>query len=496
MIKNFEITADTTQKILKNLPHSVVPLLESWQQIYDKSLNETKKSGKSYVDNYIAKLVKLAEVLDSHVKENPVAAKEVLQSVSTISQKGYPHLYIEANFDKSPDYNLAYDNGVANCDSEIDLSSTLRNTIRSVVNADSSLLNDACTVVKNIKDCSEKVYFNGRDYNPATVENTQKRNFLQWMKNKLADNKKDIAKNELIYEKDGYFSGHTSLKYNDGNLIYRYEQLTGDSSGVGYTTATKTKSYYLSEQEQVLVEKIIETKNPNLLKKLMKAVKDDDLEMKGLAKDYLKYQRNAEKETIKEIENTPEKAVYSFGEGKDALILSIAEKTEFNEVMSPTGDPMRFSEKHLKLELSRDNEAIYNLSELVDSKFSYYKGYERNRIDVIKDLSKKLWDDNSKNSSIAKKLLSMINGNPLIDEMNKQIGLIKDAQNRELNNSKLAKVRNMVAKLADKVAEVTRTEKIVQKFTDGKKIADVEISVEKKAWEKKVSDKILGKINE
>ena len=305
MIKNFEITADTTQKILKNLPHSVVPLLESWQQIYDKSLNKTKKSGKSYVDNYIAKLVKLAEVLDSHVKENPVAAKEVLQSVSTISQKGYPHLYIEANFDKSPDYNLAYDNGVANCDSEIDLSSTLRNTIRSVVNADSSLLNDACTVAQNIKDCSEKVYFYGGEYTPAVFENTQKRNFLQWMKNKLADNKKDIAKNELIYEKDGYFSGHISLKYNDGNLIYRYEQLTGDPSGVGYTTATKTKSYYLSEQEQVLVEKIIETKNPDLLKKLVKVVKNGNSGMDGLAEGYLKYQQNTDNK--KSPENEPNK---------------------------------------------------------------------------------------------------------------------------------------------------------------------------------------------
>lgn len=302
MIKNFEITADTTQKILKNLPHSVVPLLESWQQIYDKSLNETKKSGKSYVDNYIAKLVKLAEVLDSHVKENPVAAKEVLQSVSIISQKGYPHLYIEANFDKSPDYNLAYDNGVANCDSEIDLSSTLRNTIRSVVNADSSLLNDACTVVKNIKDCSEKVYFNGSDYNPATVENTQKRNFLQWMKNKLADNKKDIAKNELIYEKDGYFSGHASLEYNKGNLIYKYEELIGDSVGAGYTEVSKANLYYLSEQEQVLVEKIIETKNPDLLKKLVKVVKNGNSGMDGLAKDYLKYQQNTDNKKSPENE--------------------------------------------------------------------------------------------------------------------------------------------------------------------------------------------------
>ena len=299
MIKNFEITADA---ILKNLPHSVVPLLESWQQIYDKSLSKTEKSGKSYVDNYIEKLVKLAEVLDSHVQNNPVAAKEVLQSIDLIAQKDYPHLYIEANFDKSPDYDLAHDDGIANCDSEIDLSSTLRNTIRSVVNADSSLLNDACTVVQKIKDCSEKVYFYGGDYKPAIFENTQKRNFLQWMKDKLDGKEKDISQSELIYEKNGYFKGYTSLEYNKGCLIYRYGELVGDSGGVGYVEVPKTQLYYLSEQERILVEKIIETKNPGLLKNLVKAVKNGNSGMDGLAENYLKYQQNTEKKKSPENE--------------------------------------------------------------------------------------------------------------------------------------------------------------------------------------------------
>jgi hypothetical protein len=302
MIKNFEITADTTQKILKNLPHSVVPLLESWQQIYDKSLNETKKSGKSYVDNYIAKLVKLAKILDEHVQNNPVAAKEVLQSIDLIAQKGYPHLYMQADFDKSPNHDLAHDNGIANCDSEIDLSSTMRNTIRNVVNADSSLLNDACAIAQNIKDCSEKVYFYGGEYTPAVFENTQKRNFLQWMKNRLADNEKDLSKNEPIYKKDGYFSGHASLEYNKGNLIYKYEELIGDSVGAGYTEVSKANLYYLSEQEQVLVEKIIETKNPDLLKKLVKVVKNGNSGMDGLAEGYLKYQQNTDNKKSPENE--------------------------------------------------------------------------------------------------------------------------------------------------------------------------------------------------
>ena len=74
--------------------------------------------------------------------------------------------------------------------------------------------------------------------------------------------------------------------------------------------------------------------------------------------------------------------------------------------------------------------------------------------------------------------------------------LRNETHKKELNNSKLAKVRNKVARVADKIAEVTGTEKIVQKFTDGKKIADVEIGAKKKAMEKKISDKLFGKVNE
>ena len=69
-------------------------------------------------------------------------------------------------------------------------------------------------------------------------------------------------------------------------------------------------------------------------------------------------------------------------------------------------------------------------------------------------------------------------------------------ENEVLNNSKLAKVRNKLAKIADRIAEATGTEKIVQKITDGKKIADVEISPKITAIEKKISDRLFGKVNE
>ena len=68
--------------------------------------------------------------------------------------------------------------------------------------------------------------------------------------------------------------------------------------------------------------------------------------------------------------------------------------------------------------------------------------------------------------------------------------------NERLAKSKLAKVRKKAAKLADKVAESTGTQKIIQKFTDGKKIEDVKIGIKKKAFEKKISDKLFGKVKE
>lgn len=63
-------------------------------------------------------------------------------------------------------------------------------------------------------------------------------------------------------------------------------------------------------------------------------------------------------------------------------------------------------------------------------------------------------------------------------------------------DNKLAKLRKRMAGVADKIAEATGTEKVVQKFTDGKKIADVEISTKKKLFEKKISDRLFGKVKE
>lgn len=63
-------------------------------------------------------------------------------------------------------------------------------------------------------------------------------------------------------------------------------------------------------------------------------------------------------------------------------------------------------------------------------------------------------------------------------------------------DNKLAKIRNKAAKLADRIAEVTGTEKLVQKVTGGKKIEDVNIGSKTKAIEKKISDRFFGKIKE
>lgn len=76
----------------------------------------------------------------------------------------------------------------------------------------------------------------------------------------------------------------------------------------------------------------------------------------------------------------------------------------------------------------------------------------------------------------------MVKGNPLIDEMNKQMELLTDAQNKELNKSKLGKLRNKLAKKVDNVL--------------GTKLEEKKIAKPLKKIEKSISDKLFGKIHE
>ena len=122
----------------------------------------------------------------------------------------------------------------------------------------------------------------------------------------------------------------------------------------------------------------------------------------------------------------------------------------------------------------------------------------KNEEDAAKEIVNLLPNLTKRDKELRKKIkekLSAIQGNTFVDKLLQKIQEKEEKEEKKVKN-KLATLRNKVAKVADKIAEATGTEKIVQKFTDGKKITDVEISAEKKAWEKKFSDKFFGKVNE
>ncbi len=103
-----------------------------------------------------------------------------------------------------------------------------------------------------------------------------------------------------------------------------------------------------------------------------------------------------------------------------------------------------------------------------------------------------LWKEERELCKKIKEKLLAVQGNTFVDKLLQEI----QAKEAKEAKNKLATLRKKAAKIADKVIEATGTEKLVQKFTGGKKIADVEISLKKRAFEKKISDKLFSKINE
>lgn len=141
---------------------------------------------------------------------------------------------------------------------------------------------------------------------------------------------------------------------------------------------------------------------------------------------------------IKELENTPEKAVYQFGEGKNALTLSIESgTTTYNELTYDDKDDAwprgihNENTKYLKLELSYNRLSLYSIYEQGRTSASIRPMHHDYRVsklcDYKKEISEKLFDDNSKEATAIKKFLSQIKGSALVDEINK---LIKETPQR------------------------------------------------------------------
>ena len=222
---------------------------------------------------------------------------------------------------------------------------------------------------------------------------------------------------------------------------------------------------------------------------------------------------------IKEIKNDLVESIYQIGEGKNQLHLSVSTYlTDYRTREGENPNEYHFGSAQtdcVELKLSSENKNLYTIKQKghedaylengngTDSYVSSCYVSEK-KVDIREKLAENLYKDGSDMAMTVKDILLRIKGHPLLDEIKKNMSVIherevsqaREKRLKELNNSKLAKIRNKAAKIADKGAEILGLGKTVKKLTGGRKIADVELNSKAKAVEKFVSDKICGKVKE
>ena len=224
-------------------------------------------------------------------------------------------------------------------------------------------------------------------------------------------------------------------------------------------------------------------------------------------------------EEIKEIKNSMVESVYQIGDGRNQLYLSVSTYlTDYRTRKGSAHNVYYFGSAEtdcVELKLSSENKTLYTIRQK-GHEDAYLEngndtgGYVSSRyvaekkVDIRKKLAENLYKDSSEMAMTVKDILLRIKGHPLLDEIKKNMSdihehevlLANEEKLKELNNSKLAKIRNKAAKIADKGTEMLGLGKAVKKVTGGKKIADIELNSKVKAVEKAVSDKICGKVKE
>lgn len=227
---------------------------------------------------------------------------------------------------------------------------------------------------------------------------------------------------------------------------------------------------------------------------------------------------------IKELENSPEKTVYQFGEGRNAMQLTISRyPTEYmklfpeDEVKNYKGGRLETAKDKtdcLEIKLTYGEDYFYSIKQksiedayedwdIFEGEYLTWLAVER-KVDAENKIAEKLYADESIGALNTRTCLQQIKGNPLIDKINQRIEDLRQRADKikhrremkELNNSKLAILRKRAAKFADKGSEVLGLEKAVKKVTRGKKIANVKISPKIKAKEKKFSDLFFGRVKD
>ncbi len=152
-------------------------------------------------------------------------------------------------------------------------------------------------------------------------------------------------------------------------------------------------------------------------------------------------------EEIKELENTPEKAVYQFGEGKEALTLSIESgittyKAETLEDNNPW--PKGYHDEntnYLELTLSSNENSLYSIRRKGMKDAGYLQDippqvWPEQKVDYKREIAARLYDDKSKEATAVKKFLNQIEGNTIVDELKNLITEIPHLREIEAQQKK------------------------------------------------------------
>lgn len=293
------------------MPEKLGELLSFYREEYENTRRDSEKTKQRRAAGYISDLVELTRFFSGYVKSNPEQAESVLRCASLIIQEGYPPYYINPSYDRAPFDNSYNDANTFNSECEINLSSSLRTLLRNVAEANPAYMQEACDIAATIQDCNEDIFSGAKSVN-AVFENRQKRNFISWMKRKMAERasgkETDEEKPLLYIGESRTIATGTQVEYQDGVL-----KSTIRSEVVANKAVLYAQDIYLSREERDLIEKIIETKDKAMMGEIVRAVDGGFTEKKvaDLHTKYVKFRTNKKEAKSEQIAEEQEKPAVS-----------------------------------------------------------------------------------------------------------------------------------------------------------------------------------------
>lgn len=137
-------------------------------------------------------------------------------------------------------------------------------------------------------------------------------------------------------------------------------------------------------------------------------------------------------EKIKELVNTPKKAVYQFGEGKESLTLSISEGTTKYKAFNESEKCVEVGTGFMHIKLTSNGKLLCNIYDVghtddLKTENGICKGRSK---DYRREIAKKLYYcKNEKHVQAVRKFIELIEGNPIVDGIKQQFEFIDSRRN-------------------------------------------------------------------